>query len=70
MLIAGQPDFTGEWRELDGTGRRMGNVEEGLAGLGLEVAVVLLRAAMGAMVGKSGALGIGICDWLEAWPGC
>lgn len=68
VLIAAQADLAGEGREPDGAGRRTGDVEEGLAGLGVQIAVILFRAAMGAMVGKAGCLGAGVGDGAEAWP--
>lgn len=46
VLIAAEADLTGEGREADGAEGRVGNVEEGVTGLGVQVAVVLLGAAV------------------------
>jgi len=44
--VVGQPDLANEGREPNDAGRCMGDVEEEVAGLGMQVAVVLFRAAM------------------------
>ena len=59
VLIAGQSDLTGKRAEPNGAGRCARDVEEGLARFRVEVAVVLLRPAVAAVVGKAGTVAIG-----------
>lgn len=70
VLIAAQAYLAGEGAKPNGAGRRMGNVEESVVGLRVQVAVVLFRTAMRAVVGEAGAVGAGLGDRAEPGPGC
>jgi hypothetical protein len=68
VLVAAQPDCADKRDEPERAGCGMGNVEEGVAGLGMQVAIVLLGATVEAVVGVAWAVRIRSDDLPESGP--
>jgi len=68
VLVAAQAHGANKRDEPERAGCGMGNVEEGIAGLRMQLAIVLLRATMEAVVGVARAIRIRSDDLPESGP--
>lgn len=69
VLIAPQPDCAGQRREPERALGDVGNVEEGVSGLSVQIAIVLLCTAMAAMVGIAQRVPVRSADLPVSRPG-